>query len=333
MDDSVRMILATPDGKELKFLSDMTIDIEIGSSDDTFQLTFSRAAWDEDIEEGCRVFIPNTEYGGRVKRKGTATSSDEISVGGLTWRGMMDYRIIQPASGKDYATASGDLNEIIKEFVEDEFPGLFYGVDTETGVTLTNYQFDRYCTLHDGLQKMLKESGYRLDIQYIQGEAGAPGYVQAQALEIIDYSDIIELSEDSRINYTASERHDCVNHLICLGSGDLAERTVIHLYVGSDGSVGTTQYYTGLDEVVAIYDYAGANDDDLKTEGIKQLESMKDSDNFAMDISELDIDSIAIGDIVGGRDYLTGMSMSAPIVGKIYKVENGEESIEFKLEE
>ena len=52
--------------------------------------------------------------------------------------------------------------KIIKAMVESEFPGLFYGVDTNTGVTLENYQFDRYCTLHAGLVKMLKSVGVPL---------------------------------------------------------------------------------------------------------------------------------------------------------------------------
>ena len=52
---------------------------------------------------------------------------------------------------------------------------------------------------------------------------------------------------------------------------------------------------------------------------------------FSMDVASLDID-VEIGDIVGGRDYITGMYAAKPVETKIYHVENGIESIEYELE-
>ena len=40
---------------------------------------------------------------------------------------------------------------------------------------------------------------------------------------------------------------------------------------------------------------------------------------------------VAIGDIVGGRDYITGYRMAAPIVTKICRWRNGFEDTEYKL--
>ena len=42
---------------------------------------------------------------------------------------------------------------------------------------------------------------------------------------------------------------------------------------------------------------------------------------------------IAIGDIVGGRDYLTGIAMQAPVVGKVVKMSSGVQTIEYTLGE
>ena len=39
-----------------------------------------------------------------------------------------------------------------------------------------------------------------------------------------------------------------------------------------------------------------------------------------MDVETLNMD-VAIGDIIGGRDYLTGLYAKKPIVRKIYRVE------------
>ena len=52
---------------------------------------------------------------------------------------------------------------------------------------------------------------------------------------------------------------------------------------------------------------------------------------FEMDVETLDID-VNIGDIVGGRDYLTGLYMAKPVERKIWRVENGVPTIEYKLE-
>ena len=50
-----------------------------------------------------------------------------------------------------------------------------------------------------------------------------------------------------------------------------------------------------------------------------------------MDVAKLGID-VGIGDIVGGRDYLTGMYMAKPIENIIYEITNDTESITYKLE-
>ena len=38
-----------------------------------------------------------------------------------------------------------------------------------------------------------------------------------------------------------------------------------------------------------------------------------------------------IGDIVGGRDYITGVSMKKPIGRKIWTISEGKEKVEYKL--
>ena len=52
---------------------------------------------------------------------------------------------------------------------------------------------------------------------------------------------------------------------------------------------------------------------------------------FGMDIDRLGLE-VSIGDIVGGRDYLTGMYMAKPIENIIYEVTNRIESKIYELE-
>lgn len=322
------LIVADASGKELRELMFDSYDIEVGSEDDlnvnTFQIVIKRGEY-KNIPPDARIYIPGTEYGGLFKKLETNTSRDIIAPGGRTWRGMMQKKIIQPAAGANYATDSGDLNEIVKAKVESAFPGLFIGSDENTGVTVSNYQYDRYCTLHDGLEKLLKSKGYRLDIQYLQTERA----VLVQAVPIVNYAADIEFSADMQLHYVMQMQSNGTNHLICLGSGELADRLVVHLYVDGNGNIVNTQYYTGSDEVAEVYDYAGAEEEDLRESGIERLKECMGTNSF--DITIDPSKEIAIGDIVGGQDYLSGMKMTAPITGKIVKWAKGFRTIEYRI--
>jgi hypothetical protein len=240
---------------------------------------------------------------------------------------MLEKKIICPPSGQDYTTDSGELNAIIKARVEAAFPGLFVGVDVSTGVTVNSFQYDRYCTLEAGLTKLLKEYGYRLNISYSQPLKA----VVVSAVPIVDYSQSIELSSDMRTDYTMQKQTDGVNHLICLGKGELKNRTVYHLYTDADGNIGTTQHFFDADEIADVFDYSGGELPDLIKSGREKLEELMNANEFSMKV-DTDIE-IGIGDIVGGRDYLSGMTMTAPIAGKIVKWENGTQKIDYKLED
>lgn len=322
-------------GRQIGYVQDANIDFEVGADEsdsiNDFEIELKRWNWDGSIEYGSRVFSPDTEYGGIVREISTDTSANVIRAKGDTWRGMMTKKIIQPLSGQDYAVASGELNSIIKSKVEAEFPGLFYGVEIDTGITVTNYQFDRYCTLHSGLVKMLKSIGYRLDIRYQEGDVGMAGYVRVRAVPINDLSSEYELTNDNNMHFTTDDNQRGINHLICLGKGELKDRLVIHLYVDQNGVISQTQHFKGIEEIVAIYDSNGSERDDLIKNGIKELESKKSSMSYNMTMTKLE-GNIDLGDIVGGKDYLTGISMKKPIGRKIWTISSGKEKVVYKLE-
>lgn len=330
------LVKTEPSGRQIGYIQGADIDFEVGEDESTsindFEIEMKRWKWDGTIQYGSRVYSPDTEYGGIVREIATDTSADVIRAKGYTWRGMLTKKIIQPLSGQDYAVASGELNAIIKSKVEAEFPGLFYGVATDTGVTVSNYKFDRYCTLHAGLVKMLKSVGYRLDIRYQEGDVGTTGYVRVRAVPINDLSSEYELTNDNNMNFTTDDNRRGVNHLICLGKGDLKDRLVIHLYTDQNGAISQTQqYFKGTEEIAAIYDSSGSEKDDLIKNGIKELESKKSSMSYNMTMTKLE-GNIDLGDIVGGKDYLTGISMKKPISRKIWSISAGKEKVEYKLE-
>lgn len=295
-----------------------------------FSVKIARCYWTKDMTYGNLVYVPDTEYGGIIGEILISTTLDYVELKGYTWRGRLAYKVIEPPSGSDYKVVSGELNSVLKSLIEPEFGGLYVVSDEDTGVSVNNYQFDRYCTLLEGIAKMLKSVGYRLDIRH-KREHGVPGYILVKAVPIVDYSQEIELSRDSGLNYTMEDKRDGVNHLIVTGKGELQERNVFHLYVWPDGSIKKTQYYKGFDEIVQVYENTSTETDQLEAQSVEKLTEWMSKKTFSMDVEKLGI-NVSIGDVIGGRDYLTGMYALKPIENIVYSVVNGVESKEYELE-
>lgn len=98
-----------------------------------------------------------------------------------------------------------------------------------------------------------------------------------------------------------------------------------------NGVISQTQTQFGVDEVTDVYDYAGAERDTLIESGTDQMIANASKNEFAIDLESTQ--DVAIGDIVGCRDYITGNTMTAPITVKIVKWKAGFESVEYQLSE
>lgn len=178
---------------------------------------------------------------------------------------------------------------------------------------------------------MLAGKQARLKICYKQGTPGLlDSAVLLSAVPITDWSEHLEYSQDGRLTFTTEDYRRGINHLICAGEGEGTERQVLHLYVQGDGSILQDKpYYSGLAEREALYSYTSVEDlEQLKKDGIKQLESLKNYRGMEAHINNVDVD---IGDMVGGRDRVTGMSIQQPVVGKILTIKDGEIDVEYKL--
>lgn len=316
------LILATANGQE-ECVIPYDMDLDLGGTND-FQLTASYASWDERIEIGKKIYIPDTEYGGIIKNISSATNTGNIFLKGYTWRGYLAKRIISPPSGQDYRTVSGELNTIIGTLVN--IPG-FVVSTVNTGVSV-NYQFKRYVTLLEGLESMLQTVGYRLSLQYIQTSSG--GYVSVEAVKAGQYGDSVDYSQDSMIDFSSTDNQMGVNHLICLGKGELKDRTVIHLFVDASGNISQTQTIFGIDEIVATYDNGGTEAESLKESGIEKLKDLQSKKSFDASIKKVEME-LFIGDTVTGQDYITGNRITTPITQKIVKRSNGVISYEYKI--
>lgn len=326
----MELILADQHANDVRRLFDAEIDVDLKDTN-TFELKINRGEYQDDLTFGSIVYVPETEYGGIIGEVNTDTSIDTISLKGYAWRGLIDKKILRPPSGSDYLTISGELNSCLNELTAGNFDSLFSVSAESTGVSLNNFQFERYTTMLAGINKMLKSVGYKLRIKYIQQENGASGYIELSATPIIDYSSTIEFSQDDRLDFTFNNVKNGVNHLICLGTGELKDRIVVDLYVQEDGTIGTQPFYTGLAEIAETYEDTNAESTELKEKGIDKLQELQNYSLFEMNVASLELD-VDIGDIVGGRDYLTGLYAKKPITGKIWRVSGGAESIEYSVE-
>lgn len=315
------VIMALNSGEEIKALKYNEYDFEVGDETNDFAIKILLSEW-EDIPEGAYLYIPGTEYGGIYRRTEIDTKQGYISVGGLTWRGMLQSKIIEPLPGEDYAADEGDINTIIGNRVASAFDGLMVGT-VPCGVSV-DYRYNRYVTLYDGLQAMLKKVGYKLRIVY----NNALKCVVVDAVPIEDYSNKIEFSGDMNAYYYINLDRTGINHLVCLGNGRLKDRVVVHLYADREGNISREQSIFGRDEIMAVYDYAGADETQLVQSGTDQFKSMQSVNQFSIDV---EAESIEIGDVVGSKDYITGITMKAPVTGKIHKSVGGIATIEYTL--
>ena len=315
------VIVAKESGEEIRALKYSEYDFEVGDETNDFEIKILLSEW-EGLPETALIYIPGTEYGGIYKRTEIDTKQGYVSIGGLTWRGLLKSKIIEPPPGEDYAVDDGDINTIITNRVVSAFNNFIDGA-APCGVTV-DYRYNRYVTLYDGLQAMLKTVGHRLRVVY----NNVLKRVIVDAVPIVDYSDKIEFSEDISAYYYINIDQTGVNHLVCLGSGQLKDRIVVNLYADKNGRISQTQTFFGKDEIAQVYDYAGADRNQLIQSGTQQLKSMQNLNQFSIDVEAHDIE---IGDIVGGKDYITGITLKAPVTGKIHKSSAGTVKTEYTI--
>ena len=311
-----------------------TMDVENNGRDSVFDFAISLSAEDafyKGMQFGAYIFSPGTEYGGKLGNLKSITQEGSAAWQGFTWRGLLEMKIIQPGEGQDYYTVSGEANSIVSELLGDMAP-LFAVPETDSGITVAGYSFDRYTTVRKGLEKMLRNYGGRLYIHAEQGKENEPFSVVVECVKAQNYSDEIEYSQDSNFNFTLENKRNGLNHVICLGSGELKDRQVIHLYADADGHISKTQSYSGADEVAGVYDYPNAESlEALEEYGVEYFRGKMNRKSFEVEIT--DGTEYEIGDTISGHDLVTGMTVSAPVTGKIFRLsDTGEESVEYILE-
>ena len=302
-------------------LTTYALDLSYGADENNFVMTLGV---DETLEYGAFIYMEDTEYGGIVGGIKSSTNGDTVKYMGRTWHGIMNSKVIQPDTGENYLIVSGDANEVLSFLIARMgLSGLFVANENPSSVNISRYKFHRYCKGYDGIADMLADNGGKLKITWKDRA------VRLSAEPISDYTE--DPVDRDTATLTVEQHQQKVNHLICLGRGDLAEREVIHLYVDQFGRISDTQYYTGLDEISDVYDNSNAeSSDELRNGGKNRLTELRKNDKADISISKTEQKTYDIGDIVGATEYKSGISVAETVTQKIVKINNGVISTDYK---
>ena len=239
------LIYADEKRKDIGIIESCSFDLAYGESENNFECIVTRS--NHCCEDDYIIYVENEEeYGGIIDEINVDTEKDEIKYCGRTWHGILDKKIICPDEGVDYETYAGDANEVLKEIIEKIGVGdLFKVNEEEADIYIDNYQMERYVSAYKGIRRMLKANGAKLKMHYKKG------YVYLEAVSYCDFSTDEEFNT-SQVDFSITKKYNTVNHLVCMGQGDLKDRKVIHLFADENGNV---QPYTLIELPLQDSDY------------------------------------------------------------------------------
>lgn len=293
--------------------TDYSLDFDTTNTMD-YKLTATRAIYDK-LSAATYLYIPGTEYGGIIDSIAHNTSDDSVVASGRSFRGLLNSKIITPDSGQDYKVVNGNLAEILDGILAENSLDYLYMIDPAlTWITLSNYPIARYCSVLYLLNALESKTGLSLYL------AWSAKYHKV----IITYRQPIDWTGKSlyvQADITTTKTSHKVNHLICLGSGELKDRMRVDLYADTQGRISTVQSIIGADEYTQVYDYPNAKDvNDLKASGTAKLKELIADTPLEVEVKD---GAYAVGDIVGGYDDLMQIKTKATITNVVVNVEDG----------
>ena len=335
--DGLRWIHADSDLNELRELTliddaDMQVDIKPGAAliDNTWSITVSEKVWSEEpIREGHYIYAPGTEWGGPVTVIKHVTASQQVTVQGPTWRGMLYQRRIIPPAGQGYLVITDeDAAYIPGDIIGQSMGEIFAFGGEETGVLVSaKYRYQSYAV---GIQTVLADAGFRLDIVFDNATEYPCAILSAKPINTLDD---IEISQDYGINFTSEIGNiELANHCLALGSGELAERTVINLYRVGDVYYTERPAELPVEDVrTVLLDYGSSEDEDELLRAARQRLS-ETGPKQSIQINELPLDvEMNLGDQINVRDRLTGLVALSEVTQKILTIKQGVTKIDTEI--
>ena len=225
------LIYADDTRKDIGVLQAYELDMAYGADENDFRCSVDRN--DHCCSDGYYIYVEGEEYGGIVDSIRVNTESDQIQYKGRTWHGILERKVICPDLGNDYLILHGEANTVLQEIIDRiGLSSLFIASSEDSDIQIVSYQMDRYCYAYSGIRKMLKAFFAKLKLSWTNG------MIVMSAVPVDDYSQDEEF-DTSQVDFTLQKNFRPVNHMVCLGQGDLKERAVIHLFTDENGGVQT----------------------------------------------------------------------------------------------
>lgn len=286
-------------------------------------------------ERGGLVYIEGTDIGGIVR--GYDTTGDTPKILGDCWTGILDAHIVSPPYGQAYRVVNGEFNQVLQELIGlCHLDQLVVVSAVNSGITITNHTLKgnktdstqqdtgRYMSLWSVIWQLCSAFGAKLKVTW----QGYPVKLHLEAMASVNYTTSEELPTSAvqvRIKTV-----DAVNHLKCLGKGELQNREVIDLFADEKGFISKQQTQFGLDAIEQIYDYSSSTD--IEKDGRKKLaELIAKTQSVVVNLPRDTHLNFDLGDVVGGVDPSTAISASATVVQKTISLPEGDITYETKV--
>ena len=242
---------------------------------------------------------------------------------------MLSRRVIMPAAGQSHLDMSEtDIYPAMREMVAG-FGGLFAAPAGDAGL-LCGQKF-RYQNVLEGILDMLDPLGLRLALTLDPDSRR----VLLSTAAVADHSEEIEFSGDYDFSYTSTLGEATYNHVIALGRGEQENRLVRNVWLLPDGSMTTDANAAGIPsgaEVrTLVYDYSSAEDEKELVKGAKkQLKEHGAQNGIEISFDSGDF-ALPLGDKVGLRDRVLGLTDARTVTGKLLTVSGDGVSLRYTV--
>lgn len=261
---------------------------------------------DNFLEIGSYLYIPNTDIGGRVDALKVDTASKTIYASGRTWRGLLATKLFETSTQVNTNASMFFSEKILSPYAHNM--GAIFSVVTNTEMPSSNVTIPAYEDLYTAMVRCAVAVNHKINIKYDEVRSRAV----ISFVPIADYTSANAITSDM-FEFKASSGAPRVNHAIGV-SGSMK----VHRYLQANGSVSNTMFYTGIDEIMRVFEIPSvANTTELTTKTDEALLSAQISDSMEVTALNLNAD---LGDKFTAEDIQTGISMTQYVTHKITKI-------------
>lgn len=303
-----------------------------------FEIQMSVEEWRKSqVLIGDWLYVPETEWGGRVEK--IEHISRVMKVTGVNFRYFIGRDIIHPkynvtSKKRDaYLEVHGEANDVLRTIqsnVVSVSSASLVGVSSANTDKQISGKF-RYSGLLLSVVEMLDIYGMRLKVAHSYG----PASIVMEAESFFDYSEIFNQDFNIEIDSSIDEMEE-INFMIGLGRGEPENREAIYMIRKKDGSIEEVSKDLNqikLDSVSKQFVLDEPNVEtlsQLKEKMYEKFDELKEKRTINLNFSSNDYE-LNLGDIVGGVDEMTGLSLKKEIIQKVLTLNSKSKKITYKV--